>query len=683
MNCPNCSVPVEEGQITCHVCGQQIAVGIQEKKVRSAYDTTKTIIKNRVHAPVFLAATIFMTIMLITHIASMASTLIGLIVGVVSVVFMGISMVAGYRLHSNNPEVNVPKSLKNFSRYEACTKIYYTIAYIVVIVVSGVSVLGFLMNDYMVAYENTPNNGNVLEYFSPDILPLLIIIFGASAVVAVFWLFKTVYVARHKAFVNMYKAAETGEYVPVLKRTFVLSYVMGGFTIFGAVALVVAPAFVDLIVDLLPPAFDFLKVVIIAGSITTSLSGISVGVYVILSAKWLSGTQKELISNNQVIAAEEKELENINEEIKKQKEEMAKAEKEAEKAAFVAKEVERAELENERRAKEFEARAEIRAFVTELLENEHNTNVEFWTAFKTMQEDEQKNKLEFWATFRTMQEENEKIRAEINEKYVIVEEQMKLLQQIVMQQIANNSNGNQNPTIITAAPYMFYPTPQQEAQQQPAPAPAPVAEPVVEETPVVEEEAPVAEEEAPVAEEEAPVAEEEAPAAEEEAPVAEEEAPAAEEEAPAAEEEAPVAEEEAPAAEEEAPVVEEEAPAAEEEAPVVEEEAPVVEEEAPVAEEEAPVAEEEAPVVEEEAPVAEEEAPVVEEEAPAAEEEAPAAEEEAPAAEEEAPAAEEEAPAAEEEAPAAEEEAPAAEEEAPAAEEEAPAAEEEAPAENA
>ena len=119
MNCPKCSVPVEEGQITCHVCGEQIAVGIQEKKVRSAYDTTKAIVKDRVHAPVFLATTIFLTFMLVMQIASMVSTLVGIIVGSVAVVFMAISMVAGYRLHSNNPEVNVAKSLKNFSRYEA------------------------------------------------------------------------------------------------------------------------------------------------------------------------------------------------------------------------------------------------------------------------------------------------------------------------------------------------------------------------------------------------------------------------------------------------------------------------------------------------------------------------------------------------------------------------------------
>ena len=50
MNCPKCSLPVEDGQLTCTACGEQIAANAQKEKVNAAYETTKAIIKKTVVA---------------------------------------------------------------------------------------------------------------------------------------------------------------------------------------------------------------------------------------------------------------------------------------------------------------------------------------------------------------------------------------------------------------------------------------------------------------------------------------------------------------------------------------------------------------------------------------------------------------------------------------------------------
>ena len=75
MNCPKCSVPVEDGLLTCPVCGEQIAANAQKEKISAAYETTKAIIKKRLKAKGFIATAIIMTIMLVMMIASMGSTL--------------------------------------------------------------------------------------------------------------------------------------------------------------------------------------------------------------------------------------------------------------------------------------------------------------------------------------------------------------------------------------------------------------------------------------------------------------------------------------------------------------------------------------------------------------------------------------------------------------------------------
>ena len=53
MNCPKCSVPVEDGLLTCPVCGEQIAANAQKEKISAAYEANKAIVKKRVHTPVF------------------------------------------------------------------------------------------------------------------------------------------------------------------------------------------------------------------------------------------------------------------------------------------------------------------------------------------------------------------------------------------------------------------------------------------------------------------------------------------------------------------------------------------------------------------------------------------------------------------------------------------------------
>ena len=103
MNCPKCSVPVEDGLLTCPECGEQIAANAQKEKISAAYEANKAIVKKRVHTPVFLATTIFLTIMLVMQIASMVSTVAGILLGLIPAIFMGIAMVSGYKLYSQKP----------------------------------------------------------------------------------------------------------------------------------------------------------------------------------------------------------------------------------------------------------------------------------------------------------------------------------------------------------------------------------------------------------------------------------------------------------------------------------------------------------------------------------------------------------------------------------------------------
>ena len=134
MNCPKCSVPVEDGMLTCPSCGEQIAANAQKEKINAAYETTKTIVKKRLHTRLFLFIAIFLTIMLVIQIAAMVSTVAGILLGLVPVIFMGISMVSAYKLYTQKPELNFKKSLRRVSLYDACTKVFYKIILISVIV---------------------------------------------------------------------------------------------------------------------------------------------------------------------------------------------------------------------------------------------------------------------------------------------------------------------------------------------------------------------------------------------------------------------------------------------------------------------------------------------------------------------------------------------------------------------
>ena len=348
MNCPKCSVPVEDGQLTCPACGEQIAANAQKEKVSAAYETTKAIIKKRLRAPVFLTTTIFLTIMLVFFIASMFSTVAGIILGLVPAIFLGIAMVSGYKLYAQKPNLNVKKSLKRFSYFDACTKIFYKMIAIVAIVFGvGGALVSLVLPFYDWWMDPVADTDALFE--SLDIVTGLIAIAGAAVIVAVFLLFKAVYAARQKAFLNVGDASETGEYVPVKKNVFVLSYVIASFTIFFSVAFAVVPAFADTIMGLLelsPSMAGFVKILLFAAPITSGLAGVLFGIYLILSAKWLQGTQKELIANNLAIAYEISELERVKDAIRDQNFQAEKDAKAAEVAAKQAKADERAAFDN-------------------------------------------------------------------------------------------------------------------------------------------------------------------------------------------------------------------------------------------------------------------------------------------------------------------------------------------------
>ena len=250
MNCPKCSVPVEDGQLTCPACGEQIAANAQKEKVNAAYETTRAIVKKRLHTPVFLATTIFLTIMLVFFIASMFSTVAGIILGLVPTIFLGIAMVSGYKLYAQKPDLNIAKSIKRFSYFDTCTKIFYKIIAIAAVVFGvGGALVSLILPFYDWWMDPYADVDALFETL--DIVTGLIAIAGAALIVAVFLLFKAVYAARQKAFLNIASASVKGEYVPVKKNVFVLSYVIAAFTILVSVAFVAVPAFADTIMKLI------------------------------------------------------------------------------------------------------------------------------------------------------------------------------------------------------------------------------------------------------------------------------------------------------------------------------------------------------------------------------------------------------------------------------------------------
>ena len=505
MICPKCSANIEDEQLlTCPECNEKIAELAQKEKINAAYEVNKAIVKKRLHTPVFMAATVFLTIMLVLHVVAIVATVgAGALIWLFPTIFIGIAMVSGYKLYSQKTELDILKSLKKISKYDACIKVVYQVIGILAIVggIAGAitSMLVPFINWYM-----DPAVPPVEALFDPNQFGFsttggVIAVLAGALVATACFLFKGVYAARQRTYIRMSNAASTGEYAPVKKSIFNLSYVVAGFIIFFSVALLVVPAFVTTIISLLAASIPFLarlgafiNAIIITASLSVGLAGITSGVYLILSAKWLAGTQVELIANNAVIANELGELERLDEAVKEQKFQMEKAEKAANAAAALAKEEEIKANEEARRLNELALRNEMRIFFTEVLNAEKNANADFWAAFKATQEEEQKTNAEFWAAFKAMQEENQKIKAELNEKYAVVEEQMKFLQQVVMQQMiganissnnnsnnnSGNSNGNQNPTIITTAPLMNpYVVPQvAPVYTAPTPAPAPVVQ---------------------------------------------------------------------------------------------------------------------------------------------------------------------------------------------------------------
>ena len=541
MICPKCSALIDDELLTCPECGDQIATNAQKEKISAAYEVSKGIVKKRVQARVFLTTTIFMTIMLALQAAAIASTAgVGILFWLLPCIFAGIAMSAGYKLYSQKKEVDVTSALYKFSRFDACSKIYCQIMAIVAIVVGIVGAFTSIILPFITWWTNGEStDGKEMEVIMDELAKCgfdtttgVIAVLGAAVVVVMFSLFKAVFEDRERAFNNVIKASSTGEYTPVSKSTFTLSSVVAGFIIFFGVVFIAAPFVVGMLP--VPELIKKLFVLIVAAGAVIGLFYIALGVYMILSAKWLSTTQKELLVNNAAIAYEMDALEKLHDAIRDQKFQKEKEAKEAELAAAAAKEEERLAHERERLDNEFAARAEMRVFVSELLAQENRTNVQFFETlqamkeddqktyaqlletfktireeeqskndalietfksikeeeqnkndvlienfkaikeeeqnnynqlletFKLMKEEEQQANLEFWNAFKTMQEEDQKVKAELIEKYAIVEEQMKFLQQVVMQQMiganisnnnnGNNSNGNQNPTIITTAP---------------------------------------------------------------------------------------------------------------------------------------------------------------------------------------------------------------------------------------
>ena len=365
MNCPKCSVPVEDGMLTCPSCGEQIAANAQKEKINAEYETTKTIVKKRLHTRLFLSIAIFLTIMLVIQIAAMVSTVAGILLGLVPVIFMGISMVSAYKLYTQKPELNFKKSLRRVSLYDACTKVFYKIILISVIVAGVIAVLGSLgidlYNAIQLSEAETLPNGQLNPYYDDvvgsifyylDMITPILVIVACSLVVVVLSLFKAVYELRQKAFLNLSKAVDTGVYKPVKKKVFSLSCVVGAFTILFGIILMVAPAFVGMLINMLKDLIPFVATLggfLIAGSLSIGLSGIFVGIYLILSAAWLNGTQKELLVNNGLIEFELKELDRLNDAVRDQKFQKEKEEKEAIAAAKAAKAEERILLENDRK----------------------------------------------------------------------------------------------------------------------------------------------------------------------------------------------------------------------------------------------------------------------------------------------------------------------------------------------
>ena len=72
--------------------------------------------------------------MLVFFIASMFSTVAGIILGLVPTIFLGIAMVSGYKLYAQKPDLNIAKSIKRFSYFDTCTKIFYKIIAIAAVV---------------------------------------------------------------------------------------------------------------------------------------------------------------------------------------------------------------------------------------------------------------------------------------------------------------------------------------------------------------------------------------------------------------------------------------------------------------------------------------------------------------------------------------------------------------------
>ena len=214
MNCPKCSVPVEDGLLTCPVCGEQIAANAQKEKISAAYETTRAIIKKRLKAPVFLATAIIMTIMLVMMIATMGSTLgVGAVLLLVPAIFVAIAMVTGYSLYSQKKaNINFKKSIKRFSLFESCTKVMYKIVAIAAMVAGIAGAVYMIALPFMSWFaDQTPGHESIAFLFeNPAVYGLdttmgIIILVAAAVVATVFLLFKAVHDRRRRAFVSIAK----------------------------------------------------------------------------------------------------------------------------------------------------------------------------------------------------------------------------------------------------------------------------------------------------------------------------------------------------------------------------------------------------------------------------------------------------------------------------------------------
>lgn len=305
MICKQCNNILNDDACICDACGFKARLAIERDKLEELKEKQRGQAAAGCREILFLIFTICFTVMTV---GSAASVLGGNLADALSAVFMIISTVGLWRAYFARDAKTLAASLRDASIFDAFCRVMQTVA----AVVTGILFFVLASVIFLVSMGDISHE-MIEEIIDPDTcfaLGVAVMVIGFLIVVLILY-FRSIYRDRRRYFLSLAEYAQTGKYTSAAPG------VMGSFAIGAANALSgmaqiamsalsgsLTAAFIALMSNLLSKggvaeadgivaAAQAVLVAVLAGMGVKGFAELTVGVYYILSAVWMTKIHRE------------------------------------------------------------------------------------------------------------------------------------------------------------------------------------------------------------------------------------------------------------------------------------------------------------------------------------------------------------------------------------------------------